>query len=142
MKAYSMDLRERVLQDCDGGLEVRQVAVKYRVSESWIWRQRRRETGEVAPRKAGPKRPPPWRAYADVLARGVREQPDVTLQELRRRLSLPLSVATVCRALQALQLTLKKSSESGGTRSTGCRRATHPLAGRDARTGPLASGVH
>src|SRR5262245_19275356 len=110
MKAYSMDLRARVLQDCDGGLEVGQVALKYRVSESWIWRlkQRRRETGEVAPRKAGPKRPPSWCAYAEVLARGVREQPDLTLRELRQRLSLPLSVATVWRALQSLQLTLKK----------------------------------
>lgn len=34
MKAYSMDLRERVFADCDAGMEVRPVAVKYRVSES------------------------------------------------------------------------------------------------------------
>ena len=49
MKAYSQDLRERVLPDCDAGLPVRQVATKYRVSESWMrrLRQRRRETGEV-----------------------------------------------------------------------------------------------
>ncbi len=46
MKAYSLDLRERVLENCDAGLETRQVAVKYRVSESWIRRlkQRRSET--------------------------------------------------------------------------------------------------
>ena len=52
MKSYSMDLLERVLMDCDAGLDVRQVVVKYRVSESWIrrLRQRRRESGEVAPR--------------------------------------------------------------------------------------------
>ena len=39
MRAYSMDLRERVLRD--------------RVSASWVRRlkQRRRETGEVAPRQ-------------------------------------------------------------------------------------------
>ncbi|AMV19641.1 hypothetical protein VT03_17225 [Planctomyces sp. SH-PL14] len=29
MKAYSMDLRNRVLADCDAGMEARQVAVKY-----------------------------------------------------------------------------------------------------------------
>ena len=28
MKSYSMDLWERVLQDCDGGMETRPVAVK------------------------------------------------------------------------------------------------------------------
>jgi transposase len=52
MKSYSMDLRERILRDCDGGLETRVVATKYAVSESWVRRlkQRRRETGEVAPR--------------------------------------------------------------------------------------------
>lgn len=40
MSAYSMDLRRRVLEDCDSGMEARQVAVKYRVSESWIRRLR------------------------------------------------------------------------------------------------------
>lgn len=34
MKVYSMDLRERVLADCDEGLKNRAVATKYRVSES------------------------------------------------------------------------------------------------------------
>ena len=50
MKAYSMDLRKRVLADCDAGLEVRQVGVKYDVSESWIrrLRQRRRENNDAA----------------------------------------------------------------------------------------------
>lgn len=112
MRAYSLDLRERVLADCDSGMGVRQVAVKYRVSESWIFRlkQRRRATGEVAARKAGRKQPPTWCAYADSLRRGVREQPDLTLRELRDGLSLPLSVVTVWRALRALRLTLKKSS--------------------------------
>jgi hypothetical protein len=29
MKAYSKNLRQRVLADCDGGIEIRQVAVKW-----------------------------------------------------------------------------------------------------------------
>ncbi len=54
MKAYSLDLRERVLQDCDLGETTRGVATKYRVTQSWVRRlkQRRREHGEVAPRRA------------------------------------------------------------------------------------------
>lgn len=52
MQAYSLDLRTRVLADCDRGLSTRAVATKYSVSESWVRRlkQRRRETGAVAPR--------------------------------------------------------------------------------------------
>ena len=51
MRAYSMDLRERVLHESDAGMPAAAVASKYRVSASWVRRltQRRRETGEVAP---------------------------------------------------------------------------------------------
>ena len=47
MQAYSMDLRERALLDSDAGMKAADVAVKYRVSGSWVWllKQRRRETG-------------------------------------------------------------------------------------------------
>ena len=53
MRAYSMDLRERVLHDSEAGMQAAAVAGKYRVSASWVRRlkQRRRETGEVAPRQ-------------------------------------------------------------------------------------------
>ena len=53
MRAYSMDLRERVLRESDAGMKAAAGAVKYHVSASWVRRlkQRRRETGEVAPRQ-------------------------------------------------------------------------------------------
>ena len=53
MRAYSMDLRERVLHESDAGMQAAAVASKYRVSASWVRRltHRRRETGEVAPRQ-------------------------------------------------------------------------------------------
>ena len=38
MRAYSPDLRQRVLADCDRGLTTRVVATKYSVSESWVWK--------------------------------------------------------------------------------------------------------
>ena len=112
MKAYSMDLRERVLQDCDGGVATRQVATKYRVSESWVRRlkQRRRESGEVAPRRAGNKQPAKWLASADQLQQLVAAQPDATLEELRQQLGTTLSVQTLSRALRVLRLTIKKKS--------------------------------
>ena len=53
MRAYSMDLRERVLLDSDAGMEGGPMWRRStRVSGSWVrlLKQRRRETGEVAPR--------------------------------------------------------------------------------------------
>jgi transposase len=53
MAAYSMDLRTRVRADCDAGMNAEEVAAKDRVSRAWVHRllQRRRETGEIAPRQ-------------------------------------------------------------------------------------------
>jgi transposase len=112
MQAYSIDLRQRVLEDCDAGGSTREVALKYRVSESWVRRlkQRRREHGEVAPRRSGNPQPPRWQAHAEQLEQLVAEQPDATLSELQQRLGTRLSPQTLSRALRALQLTFKKKS--------------------------------
>lgn len=109
--AYSMDLRTRVLADSDAGMGTRAVATKYSVSESWVRRlkQRRREKGEIAPRRRRPS-PPKWLAHAERLQKLVRDQADATLEELRVRLGVDLSVATLWRALHALRLTFKKKS--------------------------------
>jgi transposase len=109
MRAYSPDLRERVLLDCDGGMEVRQAAVKHRVSESWIrrLRQRRAETGETAPRSCRNGRQAKWLSYADQLQQLVNERPDATLAELAA--ALELSPQSIWRALRALKLSFKKS---------------------------------
>ena len=55
-RAYSLDLRERVLAACDAGLASRVVAQQYRVSRAWVDRlkQRRRETGEIRAAPAAP----------------------------------------------------------------------------------------
>lgn len=98
-----------MLADCDEGLEIRQVAVKYRVSESWIrrLRQRRRENGEVVPCKQAVP-PPKWLPYSEPIQRLIAERPDATLAELKAELGLPFSLQTLCRALQELRFTFKK----------------------------------
>ena len=74
MKPYSMDLRRRVLADCNAGMATKGVADKYRVSPAWVRRlkQRRRETGEVAPARPRTGLPPSWDAYADRLREAIR----------------------------------------------------------------------
>ena len=111
MKAYSMDLRQRVLQDCDAGIGTAAVAAKYRVCTATVrhWKQRRRENGEVAPRKAGNPNPPRWRSFLDQLEKLNAAQPDATLAELREALGGQLNLTDVWRALRALKLSYKKS---------------------------------
>jgi transposase len=108
--AYSLDLRQRVLADCDRGLSTRAVATKYSVSESWVRRlkQRRRETGEIAPRLPTPGPKPRWHAYAGQLREAIRQTPDATLEELRDRLQLTVALSTLWRAVAALGLSVKK----------------------------------
>ena len=121
MKPYSMDLRERVLADCDAKLSTKAVAVKYSVSESWVRRlkQRRRETGRVAPRPRGPNRHTKLGGRADELRRLVAAQPDATLAELQARLPVRVSLGTLWAALHALKLRFKK--KSGGRPSRTAR---------------------
>jgi transposase len=119
MHAYSLDLRTRILDDCDRGLTTRLVATKYSVSESWVRRlkQRRRENGEVAPRIRASGRKPSWHAYAERLRDAIAETPDATLQELRERLGLAVALSTLWRAVAALDLSVKKKSSGPRSRT-------------------------
>lgn len=108
MQAYSMDLRQRVIDDCDAGLPTKQVAQKYQVSPAWVRRlkQQRRQRGDIKPRSGGHR---PRQIDRDRLAQLVAQQPDATLAELRQRLGLTCSLSAICMALQELKLTFKKS---------------------------------
>src|SRR5215213_1115319 len=99
MKAYSVDLRARVLAACDDGMGTAEAAEAFAVSSAWVRRikQRRREAGEVGPRPQARRGPAPALiAEADRLRDLNRREPDVT----------PL---TVWRMLRRLGLTFKKS---------------------------------
>ena len=119
MRAYSADLRERVLADCDTGSGTRAVAAKYRVSESWVRRlkQVRRQTGRTVPanQRRGPT--PGWVAHADAIRAAVAADPDATLAEYRQRFTLPLSRSALARALAALGLSRKKSRSGPASRT-------------------------
>ena len=87
MRAYSMDLRERVLLDSDAGMKAADVAAKYRVSGSWVrlLKQRRRDTGEVAPRVQRHGRRCMLEPHLHTLADLMAAHPDRTLAELKDR---------------------------------------------------------
>jgi transposase len=111
MKAYSDDLRARVLAACDAGEEVAAVAEQFTVSASWVRRVRqvRRESGRVSAAPHAGGRTPAWVTHADAIRRAVRDDPDATLDEHLTTLALPLSRPALARALVALGLSRKKS---------------------------------
>lgn len=129
---YSQDLRDRVLAAGDQGMKTKQVATLFQVCSSWVRRmkQRRRETGETAPRPMGGAtvvKIDPGR-----LAELVRQKPDATLRELREMLGVPCVETAVLMALKRLKLPLKKS------RSTP-RNRTGPMSPSIARRGSGSS---
>jgi transposase len=109
--AYSMDLRERVIQDSDAGLSSKELAQRYHVSRAWVdaLKQRRRETGSIAARRQTKFRRRVLEGQVDRLRALVTAQPDATLTELRARLRTSAALATIWRELNQLDLTVKKN---------------------------------
>src|SRR5436190_18195018 len=102
--AFSMDLRERVLADCQVGMSYAAIGRRYTVSAEWVRRFAKRftETGEVSPRSHSPKAVPFHRRHEAVLRAAVADTPDRTLAGLRRHLGLEVSLGTLWHALHAL----------------------------------------
>ena len=104
MAAYSMDLRTRVLRDSEAGLPSDVVAEKYHVSRAWVDRlkQRRRTTGEIAPRKQTHWRTPILQPAVSRIETLIQEQPDRTLAELKEALATSASLPTIWRMVTKL----------------------------------------
>ena len=116
MKAYSQDLRERLLQTVDEGKTQAETAHLLKVSETTVKRyvRQRREKGHVRP-KPIPGRPPTKRAPLEAqLQPQLEKQPDATLQEhcdtWEAKAGIKVSISTMSRAIEHLQWTRKKKS--------------------------------
>lgn len=85
----------------------------FQVSPAWVRRlkQHRRERGGIIPRNGGGSRG--RKIDRQRLVELVQEKPDATLVKLRDRLvtagGIKVTPWAICKALQDLQLTLKKS---------------------------------
>jgi transposase len=122
MRAYSDDLRERIVRAIDGHeYSLRQIAHLFSVSLSFLVRllQRRRRTGSVRPQPHAGGPPPKLDADAvERLRKLVRQQPDATLAELRDRLGVPCHLATLARVLRRHRITRKKKTKHAQERDT------------------------
>jgi transposase len=117
MAAYSIDLRQKILQACERRLgSQRALADLFGVSLSFVEKllRRHRTSGDLAPKPhAGGQRPRLDTAASALVRRLVHDNSDITLEELCTRvadeLGVRVSVATMCRRLQRLGLPRKKS---------------------------------
>jgi transposase len=119
MKAYSQDLREKVMaavaQDKHSN---REIAELMNISESTIekWSQRERDTGSVAasPHAGGVARV--LAPHSDFLRAAVKAQPDISLDELSAlilaKLKLRANSSMVSRELTRLTLGRKKRAST------------------------------
>ena len=92
---YSQDLRDRVIDAVDvEGMSRRAAARRFGVSESAAikWVQRFRRTGKRTPIGTGGHRPSTLKPHRDFLAALRAEQPDMTLEQMCRRLAEDLGV--------------------------------------------------
>jgi transposase len=109
--AYSMDLRERVIRDAEAGISTKVLAERYHVSIAWVdaLKQRKRETGSIAPKTQKKFRARVLAGQEDRLKALVTANPDATLDELRQGLRTSAGLATIWRELDRLDLTVKKN---------------------------------
>jgi transposase len=148
MKAYSIDLRQKILRACDQRLgSQRAIATLFGVSQSFVEKllRRRRITGAIGPSPHAGGR----RAICDAIAlahvrRLVQEHSDATLAELATQMEahhgLRVSVPTMGRIVLSLKLPRKKSrSMPMSARPTGSNRRARPIRKRSRRSTPRAS---
>ena len=132
-RAYSQDLRERVMAAVDSGTGAYAAASIFRVSVSYIYKVlgRRKRTGETSARPwaGGPK--PKLAAHDEALGARRMSEPAMTLAELQAWLiaehGLKVSIGCLWKSLRQLGLTLKKShyAPPNKTAQRSPRRAAH-----------------
>jgi transposase len=116
MKAYSQDLRERVIAAIEAGEQSRaEISETFQVSESTIakWKKRWQDTGSAAALPFSGGRQRTLKDCAAVIQAEVKQQPDVTLEELCERVETQTGVTAsrsmMSRELHLLALPRKKS---------------------------------
>ena len=114
MKAYSIDLRKRVLAAYDSGeYSLNQIAKQFQVTTRWIQklRQQRKQEGSIAPKPQNQGRKPVFQGKnLEKLELFINAHPDATLEETKRHFLgvVECSIVTIHNTLKRLELRYKK----------------------------------
>jgi transposase len=131
-RAYSLDLRERVVAAVVAGESCRKVAATFKVSVASVvkWSQRFRATGSAAARPMGGQRPYALAGERDWLLSRLAEKPDVTLRALLAELAergIVVSYYAVWNFLEHEGVSFKKKPARQRAGSSGRRQAAHAM---------------
>jgi len=122
-RAYSQDLRDRVIDAGLSGSSARQAAARFGVGDATaiVWVRRARMTGERKARKQGQPRRSKLDPHRDYLLGLIAQTPDLTISELLERLLADRSMrarrATLWTFLDRCGLTFKKSPPMRASRT-------------------------
>ena len=120
MKTLSLDLRERILESYDSDKGTRQdIADRYRVSLGMVKKllQQRKNTGDIQSRHHfSGRKPMILEDHRQRIRECLRKQPDMTLHELRKALSLSCSLPAIHYVLADMNLTYKKRRSGPASR--------------------------
>src|SRR2546421_697157 len=128
-RAYSDDLRGRVVAEVAAGSSRRSAALRFKVSASSAirWVERHGETGSVSvERKRQPRSP--LEQHASWLLELIAQEPDLTLAEIEQRLAqrgVRTTDSSIDRFFKRRQVSFKKKESARG-------RARSPRRGRGA----------
>jgi transposase len=134
MKAYSMDIRERVMENLEQD-SMRKTAKRFRVSEYFVYRLKRRykDAGTLAPKPHGGGHGPIVDEGGGEFIRAVlAEALDLTLNELcqryEARFAVKVSKSSMDRALRRLNVTRKKRpSTTQSKRASVFNKSVRPI---------------
>jgi len=132
-KPYADDLRLVVIRLIREGHTRAEVSELCAISLSSVGRylKRQRETGSVSPEKFGGHKRHSLERHADRLRKWIGLRPDLTLAEIRARLAgmrVSVAISSICRFLNHIGLTFKKSPARGRAGPSGRRRRTPSMA--------------
>ncbi len=142
-RAYSLDLRERVIEAIRGGLSTREAARRFAIgiSTAGSWYRSWRATGSLEPgRQGAPKvsKLDPHEAF--ILALVETDDRDITLAEIAERLEAEHGVRTCAASVHAFfkkrDITFKKDGARGRAATPGRPRRTPTLVRRPDRPRP------
>jgi transposase len=118
MKAYSEDLRRKIVDAIERGMLKAQAARTFRVGISTVKRYaiKARRGESLEPGKAPGKRPKMDERLSKLLEEDLKERPFVTLQQrcdyIEAISGVSVSRSTMCRAIARISSTRKKGGEA------------------------------
>jgi transposase len=116
---YSNDLRVRVIRVVEGGVAARAAARQFVIGDATAirWVKRWRETGSFEARSVRGQSRSPLKKHEDWLLELVRQEPDLTLEEIQRRLlderQQKAGLGSVWRFFDRHGISFKKKRSSG-----------------------------